>query len=405
MNAAYLDPRAKVDPATRAAHVEFEIRNDSSETWKGAEGFAVGYHLFDPETGTLIVDGPRVHPARDLAPGQGERFYFDFELPPEDGRYRAIFSAMREGVCWYYERGWPFLMLEAEARDGQAHMETLGVRTQARLRRGHAVRAVGRAVTYPLLTVWRNRGLIRVMVRRDILGRYRGSFGGSFWTIINPLLLMMTYFLVFGVILQRPGESKTSFALSFLAGMLPWLAFSEAVGRSPSVMLEHRNFVKKLVFAIETLPVNLVISGLVSEAFAIALYCLFLLGIRHGLPASIVWLPVLIVPQILFTAGICWFLAALGVFVRDLGQIMSYIITIWFFITPICYSEDPLKAHAPLLAKNPITVLVRGYRAVFLENQHPQFGPLWKLWLLGAVVAVLGHAWFYKLRKSFPDVI
>jgi lipopolysaccharide transport system permease protein len=408
MNAAYLDPRVKLDPSTRAAHVEFEIRNDSSETWKAAEGFAIGYHLFDPETGTLIVDGPRVHPARDIAPGERARFHFDVDLLPEDGRYRAIFSAMREGVCWYYERGWPFLMLETETRDGLARLERVSVSTQARLRRAHALRAVGRALTYPVLTVWRNRGLIRVMVRRDILGRYRGSFGGSFWTIINPLLLMMTYFLVFGVILQThlgPDASKTSFALYFLAGMLPWLAFSEAVGRSPSVMLEHRNFVKKLVFAIETLPVNLVVSGLVSEAFAVALYCVFLLSIRHGLPASIVWLPLLIVPQVLFTAGICWFLAGLGVFVRDLGQIMSYIITIWFFITPICYSEDPLKAHAPLLAKNPITVLVRGYRAVFLENQHPQFGPLWKLWLLGAAAAVLGHAWFYKLRKSFPDVI
>src|SRR5580700_9055417 len=133
MNAAYLDPRVKLDPATRAAHVEFEIRNDTSETWRAAEGFAVGYHLFDPETGTLIVDGPRVHPARDIAPGERERFRFDLELPPEDGRYRAIFSAMREGVCWYYERGWPFLMLEAETRDGQSRLKSVRVSTQARL--------------------------------------------------------------------------------------------------------------------------------------------------------------------------------------------------------------------------------------------------------------------------------
>lgn len=410
MNAEYLAPRVTLslpsdNPASSTVHVEFEIRNSSGETWESAGGFAVGYHLFDPETGTLIVDGPRVPPARDLAPGERERFQFDVELPPEDGRYRLIFSAMREGVCWYYERGWPFLMVEAETRDAQARLASVGVSTQSRLRRAHTIRAMGRALTYPALTVWRNRGLIRVMVRRDILGRYRGSFGGSFWTVVNPLLLMLTYFLVFGVILQRPGETKTSFALSFLAGMLPWLAFSEAIGRSPSVMLEHRNFVKKLVFAIETLPVNLVVSGLVSEAFAVVIYCIFLVSIRHGLPASILWLPVLIVPQVLFTVGICWFLAGLGVFVRDLGQIMSYIITVWFFITPICYPEDPLKAHAPLLAKNPITVLVRGYRAVFLDNHPPQFGPLWKLWLLGVIVAVLGHAWFYKLRKSFPDVI
>jgi lipopolysaccharide transport system permease protein len=266
-------------------------------------------------------------------------------------------------------------------------------------------RSVGRAFGYPALTVWSNRRLIRTMVRRDILGRYRGSFGGSFWTIINPLLLMGTYFFVFGVVLNKGEESRTDFALLFLAGMLPWLAFSEAVGRSPSVMLEHRNFVKKLVFAVETLPVNLVVSGLVSEAFAVLLYCIFLVAIRHALPPTILWLPALIVPQVLLTAGICWFLAALGVFVRDLGQIISYILTVWFFITPICYREDALTAHAPWMAKNPITILVRGYRSVFLYDQPPQFGPLWKLWVLGMVVAVLGHAWFYKLRKSFPDVI
>src|SRR5580658_3092402 len=275
MSAAYLDPNATLDPATRVIHVEFEIHNAKQsrdrqgatplDIWKPTEGFAVGYHLFDPETGTLIVDGPRVPPQRDISPGESQRFHFDVELPPEDGRYLLIFSAMREGVCWYYERGWAFLMVEASTQDEQSRLESFGVSTQSKLRRAHAMRAIGRALTYPILTVWRNRGLIRVMVRRDILGRYRGSFGGSFWTIVNPLLLMLTYFLVFGVILQKPGESRTDFALSFLAGMLPWLAFSEAVGRSPSVMLEHRNFVKKLVFAIETLPVNLVVSGLVSE--------------------------------------------------------------------------------------------------------------------------------------------
>lgn len=243
------------------------------------------------------------------------------------------------------------------------------------------------------------------MVRRDILGRYRGSFGGSFWTIINPLLLMGTYFFVFGVVLNRGGDSPTDFALYFLAGMLPWLAFNESVGRSPSVMIEHRNFVKKLVFPLETLPVNMVMSGLVSEAFAVALYCIFLGGIRRGLPLSIVWLPALIVPQILLTAGLCWFLAALGVFVRDLGQIIGYILTVWFFVTPICYREDALTAHAPWMANNPIAILVRGYHAIFYEGHAPQLGPLWKLTLLSAIIAVLGHAWFYKLRKSFPDVI
>jgi lipopolysaccharide transport system permease protein len=220
---------------------------------------------------------------------------------------------------------------------------------------------------------------------------------------------MLTYFFVFSVVLQTrfPGDpSRSGFVLYYLAGMLPWLAFSEAVGRSASVMLEHRNFVKKLVFAVETLPVNLVGAGLVTEIFAILLYCGFLLAARGAIPVTILWLPVLLIPQILFTAGIAWFLAGLGVFVRDLGQIMGFILTLWFFTTPICYPESQLPAAAAaVLAKNPIYILVRGYRAILLESGSPAFGSLWKLWLLSAVVFILGHAFFYKLRKSFPDMM
>ena len=278
-------------------------------------------------------------------PARARTLGLDFALPAEDGRYQALISPMREDVCWYYERGWPFLLVEAVVRDGVTRLARVRVATRAALGREQALRAVGRAFVYPLLTIWRNRGLIRVMVRRDMLGRYRGSFGGSFWTVINPLLLMLTYFFVFGIVLQSrfPGDpSRSGFALYFLAGMLPWLAFSEAAGRAPAVMLEHRNFVKKLVFAVETLPVNLVAAGLVSELFAVVLYCVFLLALRHGLPVTVLWLPVLLVPQILFTAGVSWFLAALGAFVRDLGQIIGFLLTIWFFITPICYPEESL---------------------------------------------------------------
>jgi len=281
--------------------------------------------------------------------------------------------------------------------------------TRQNLGRERALRSAGRAFTYPFLTVWRNRGLIRAMVRRDVLGRYRGSFGGVFWTVINPLLLMLTYFFVFGVVLRTrfgADQSRSGFALYFLAGMLPWLAFSEAAGRSAGVIWEHRNFVKKLVFAVETLPVNLVAAGLVSEFFAVLLFCGFLLITRGGIPFTVVWLPLLLIPQVLFTAGVSWFLAALGVFVRDLGQVMGFLLTLWFFLTPICYPESSLPpALVPLFAKNPVYVLVRGYRAILLEHHAPEFASLWKFWVVAAVLFVLGHAWFYKLRKSFPDIV
>ena len=406
MSAGYMLVQDRLDAATRTVHVELLVRNESDEPWRAAEGFAISYHLYDVETGTLIADGPREHLTSDLKPGEAMPVILDIVVPPEDGRYQVVVSPMREDVCWYYEKGWPFLLVEAATENDVTTLGRVRVATSALLRREREWRAIGRALTYPVLTIWRNRGLIRVMVRRDILGRYRGSFGGSFWTAMNPLLLMLTYFFVFGIVLHRAGESRSQFAMYFLAGMLPWLAFSEAAGRAPTVMLEHRNFVKKLVFAVETVPVNLVISGLVTELFAVALYSLFLLAVGHGLPPTVLWLPVLLVPQLLFTAGVSWFLAALGVFVRDLGQIIGYVLTLWFFITPICYPETSLGPSATLvLSKNPIYELVRGYRAIFLDHHAPALGALWKLWLVSAVVFVLGHAWFYKLRKSFADII
>jgi lipopolysaccharide transport system permease protein len=406
---SYTDIRTALNPASGTVAAEFEIRNGTSETWRAGEGFAVGFHLFDADTGTLIVDGARAVIERDLAPGEATRVALAIALPPEDGSYQVFLSPMQEGVAWFYDRGWPFLLIEAETRDGVFRIGRVTVATRRLLAGRRFIRSVGRAFVYPIETVWRNRGLIRVMVRRDILGRYRGSFAGSLWTVINPLLLMLTYYFVFGVVLNSkfPGDSsRYGFVLYFLAGMLPWLAFSEAAGRAPTVLLEHRNFVKKLVFAVETLPVNLVTAGLVSEFFAVLLYCGFLLVVRHSIPATVLWLPLLLIPQILLTAGLSWFLAALGAFIRDLGQIIGFLLTIWFFITPICYPEESLpKPVAHLLAQNPIYILVHGYRAIFLEHQAPAFGPLWKLTLVSAAIFVIGHAWFYKLRKSFADML
>jgi lipopolysaccharide transport system permease protein len=409
MSAVWMTGGLVWTPGARGGVVECDVRNDSGERWSAAEGFAFSYQVYDAAAATVIADGARQVPEGDVAPGGTAHVRIAVEFPPEDGCYYALIGPMREGVCWYSGRGWPFLMVECRVESGVADVTAPRVSTAAALRRKRAIRSVGRAFTLPLQSVWANRGLIRVMVRRDILGRYRGSFAGAFWTVINPLLLMLTYFFVFGMVLRTrfgPSGSRSEFALYFLAGMLPWLAFSEALGRAPVVMLEHRNFVKKLVFAVETLPVNLVVAGLVSEAFAVALYCVFLWVVRGSVPGALVWLPMLILPQVLLTAGLVWFLAALGVFMRDLGQIMGFVLTMWFFITPICYPEASLPPSATLvLSKNPLFVLVRGYRDIFLENRMPALGPVWKLWLVAVVVFVLGHAWFYRLRKSFADLL
>lgn len=394
-----------------ALRVTYEAFNRTHETWRSSDGWAVGYQLFDEPTGTLVVDGPRT--PLDLGPSEHQTVSVDIPLPPEPGEYSICVSLMQENVAWFYEQGWPFLFIDVVVDESGAS-KLLGWRiaTKSLIARRRLTRSFARAFTLPAQSIWRNRSLIRTMVRRDVLSRYSGSFGGAFWAVLNPLMLMLTYFVVFGLVLQsRFGHdtSRSSFAVYFLAGMLPWLAFSEAVGRSPFLMVEHRGFIKKLVFPVETLPVNLVVSGLVTEFFGVILFVLALLLIRGRVPVTVLYLPALVIPQILFTAGVCWFLAALGVFVRDLSQINGYLLTIWFFLTPICYDEASLKSlpHFALriLTKNPIYVLVRGYRSVLLEAKPPDWHALAWLTVASIIVFFLGHAWFYKLRKSFADLI
>ncbi len=384
------------------------IRNETSEGWLPEEGWAAGYHLFDDPTGTLVVDGERT--PLHLAPGGTRKFAMKVATPPEPGEYSVYVSAMREHVAWFYDRGWPFVLVDVSVSDdGTAVLRRWRVTDMRSVRIRRLARGVGRGFVLPFRSMWRNRGLIRTLVRRDILSRYTGSFGGAFWTLLNPLIMMLTYFFVFGIVLKQtfPSDpSRTGFALYFLAGMLPWLAFNEAVARAPFIMIEHRNFIKKLVFPVETLPINIVAAGLVTEFFGMILFALALLLIRGRVPFSVVYLPLIVIPQVLLTTGISWFLAALGVFVRDLGQVIGYLLTVLMFITPIFYSEEHLPKVAGDLQKvNPMFTLVHSYRAVLLESSPPNWTSLGWLALASAVIFLLGHAWFYKLRKSFADLI
>jgi lipopolysaccharide transport system permease protein len=357
----------------------------------------VGWQIYDPSTGAFLFEG-------EWLKLDGPAVEMTIALPEGDGPYRIRVAPVHDRAR--------FVLIDAQVSAGAVEITDPRVTTASAMARERWIRAIPKAFTYPPRSLWRNRKLIRSMVRRDLLARYRGSFGGALWTFLTPLLLMATYAFVFGVVLQQRFGADTSrmgYVLYFLAGMLPWLAFSEAVGRAPYVIVEHRNFVKKLVFPLETLPANLVISGAVTEAFGLLIFIAGLLAARHTIPAAVVWLPVLIIPQLLLTAGLCWFLAALGLFVRDLGAVIGFILTLWFFLTPICYPEASWSSVPPdavrILSANPMYILVRGYRAIFLENQAPHMRGVAALWIASAAMAVFGHAWFHRLRKSFADVI
>ena len=188
--------------------------------------------------------------------------------------------------------------------------------------------------------------------------------------------------------------------------MLPWLAVSEAVSRSVDSVVSNVNLVKKVVFPLEILPLNVVASALVSEAFAMIVLIGGILLSVHRLPWTVLLLPVILIPQLLLTAGLCWFLASVGVFVRDLGQAVSLLLMGWMFATPIMYPETMIPARFGWVLKiNPLALIVSAYRGIFIEGHVSHWKWLAAWGVFAIVFAFVGHAWFLKTKKGFADVI
>lgn len=360
---------------------------------------AAGWQLLDARTGALIEEGPWVMEA-----GESE-----VPVPGDDGEYRVLVSTVSPERGWAYERGERMGVVDVVMHGGVLTVSRERRTTLRALRWQGLPRRLATFVVEPWAILWRNRSLIAAMVRRDMEGRYKGSYGDRIWTIAQPLLLMLAYWFVFGVVLKTRFNDKSDpsvYVLFFLCGMLPWLAFSEAMGRAPNVILEHRNFVKKLVFPVEILPVNLVVSGIVSSGLALIVYLFFLMATRERIPPEALWLPVLLAPQIVLTIGLCWAWAAVGLYARDLGQINGFLLTLIFFLTPICYPGDKLPAAAmTVLQKSPIFKLVAEYRLLFISEAPPDWPVLGQLTVMGLAAFYLGYGVFRKLRPSFPDVL
>jgi lipopolysaccharide transport system permease protein len=387
--------------------VRFRLENRSDDVWRKRDGFCLGWQLFEPGDTSYIAEGRWQEAGEELRPGESRPASIEIDLPEEDGRYHVYVSPLSE-EGWHYWSHWPFVLVDAVVENRAARVERLEVTTIGSLRRASLPARLGRAVA-DFGSLWKNRRLILSIARRELAARYRGSIGDVAWTILHPLLLMLTYFFVFGIVLQaRLGgdASRSGFVLYFLAGMLPWLPFSEAVGRAPSVILEHRSFVKKLLFPIEILPVSQTVAALATEGFALLIFLVLLFATRGSIPASALWLPVIVVPQVLLTLGVSWFLSALGVYLRDLSQVIGFLLTLLFFLTPICYPESALPGWArPMLDKSPMYVLVAAYRAVLLEGKAPALLPMAALLAASAVACLAGYAWFHRLRRSFADMI
>ena len=257
--------------------------------------------------------------------------------------------------------------------------------------------------------LFQRRSLIAALVRRDLLGRYRGSVFGAVWAVAEPLALLGVYTLVFGVLfrLRSDGDpSLLSYSLEVFCGIVPWLMISESLNRSVTVMLESVSLVKKVIFPGEVLPLKIVLAGAFQQLIGTAVLLLALIVLGKPIHFTWLYLPLLLVPQILIVAGLAWLLASIGVFLRDLRQIVSLLTLCWLFLTPVFYPEETVAKIFPLwLTLNPAAALIHNYRNALLRGLPPDAGKYLSTLALGIAVSALGYWWFQKTKRAFVDVL
>lgn len=259
-------------------------------------------------------------------------------------------------------------------------------------------------------TPWTHRQLIRALVVREVVGRYRGSVLGILWSFFNPVFMLLVYTFVFSVVFKArwavAGESKTEFALVLFAGLLIFNMVAETMNRAPSLIVANVNYVKRVVFPLEILP-WVSFGATLFHAFISFLVWLVFSFFILGFPAATVFFfPLVLIPLGLLILGFSWFLASLGVYLRDVSQVVGILVTALMFLTPIFYPVAAIPArYHPLIYSNPLAFIVEQVRNLLIFGKAPDFAGLLLLTAVAALVAWLGFAWFQKTRKGFADVL
>lgn len=267
------------------------------------------------------------------------------------------------------------------------------------------------SLTSLVRSLWRHRDLILQMTRREVAGRYRGSVMGLAWSLFNPILMLVVYTFVFSVVFKaRWGaagdESQTSFAIVLFVGMIVYGLFSETANRAPGLILSNVNYVKKVVFPLEILSVVGVNAALFHAIISLAVLLVAILLINGSLVWTVILFPLILLPLLLAMLGVSWFLASLGVFVRDVGQTIGIFTTVLMFLSPVFYPISALPEKFQIwLMLNPLTFVIEQSRAVIIFGSQPDWALLGIYAGAGLVVAWAGYWWFQKTRKGFADVL
>ncbi|CAJ9475323.1 ABC transporter permease [Burkholderia pseudomallei] len=261
-------------------------------------------------------------------------------------------------------------------------------------------------------SVARNASLIWQMTKREVVGRYRGSVLGLAWSFFNPLLMLAVYSFVFSFVFKSrwgggaEDQGRAQFAMMLFVGMTIHGLFAECVNRAPSLILNNPSYVKKIVFPLEILPIVALLSAFFHTLVSLAVLLLGFALFKHFVFASALFLPIVLLPLMLMSLGVAWFLAATGVFVRDVGQITGLFTMVLMFLSPVFYPASALpEKYRFWLELNPLTLFIEQSRGILLEGRVPDFHPLGLAFLGGVAVACAGFKYFQLMRKGFADVL
>jgi lipopolysaccharide transport system permease protein len=240
-------------------------------------------------------------------------------------------------------------------------------------------------------SLWRNRQLVWQLTRREVIGRYRGSLMGLAWSFLTPLLMLVVYTFVFSVV---------------FTGMIVFNLFAEIVNRAPGLIVSNTNYVKKVVFPLEIFSWVTLGSVLFHSLVSLIVLLLVQIALNHSLPWTVIFFPFVLLPLIFASLGVAWFLAALGVFVRDIGQLTGVFTTVLMFLSAVFYPLTALPArYQSLLMLNPLVLIINESRKVLIFGGLPDWFSLGIALLVGFAIAAAGFWWFQKTRKGFADVL
>lgn len=261
-------------------------------------------------------------------------------------------------------------------------------------------------------TLLQHRFLIWQLSKREVIGRYRGSVLGILWSLVNPLFMLAVYTFVFSVVFKARWadrgveENQFQFAIVLFSGLIVHSLFAECFNRAPTLILNNANYVKKVIFPLEILPYTVLISAIFHALVSYFILFVFYALVHHSLQWTILFLPLVLIPFLIFSMGVSWLLASLGVFLRDIGQLTMVLTTVLLFVSPIFFPVERVPEFLqPFIYANPLTFIVNQSREVALFGNLPDWKGLGIYLLVSLIVAQFGFWWFQRTRKGFADVI